>query len=296
MIAANGLRGYAIGDGWWLSASSAAQAAISDDIVARLSCPIKEPVTFLAGGDILMGWFVDEAYVKTKGPEYPFQRIKDLTRVADITYANFENPMSNCPKGGYLEFCAPPQAAKGLALAGIDVVNLANNHMGNFGAQAILDTLDTLRQNSIGYIGAGKNRSEARSAWITTTKGIKIAMLSYNEIPPDSYVATDSRPGTAWLEPETVYAEIKKAKTQADFVIAAFHWGVDVEYTPIPNTHQQEIARRAAQAGAGMIIGGHPHVVQGVGFTGQVFVDYSIGDFVYSQPTRPATGEAIDHH
>ena len=79
-----------------MSAAATRQAAVSDDIVARFSCPIKEPATFLAGGDILMGWFVGDIYVKTKGPEYVFQRIKDLTRSADIAFANFENPMSNC--------------------------------------------------------------------------------------------------------------------------------------------------------------------------------------------------------
>ncbi len=292
-IAVNGMRGYAIGDAWWLSTASTAKTSISDDIVARFSCPIKEPVTFLAGGDMLLGWFVNDIYVKTRGPEYLFQRIKDLTRSADIAFGNFENPMSSrgAMENKGLMFRASPDVVKGLVYAGIDVVNLANNHIGDYGPQAVLDTLDILRQNNVGYIGAGKNRAEARSPWITTTKGVKIAMLGYNEIEPGFFAATDARAGSAWIEPENVYAEIKKAKTQADFVIASFHWGV--EYTAFPNARQQEIARRAAESGAGLIVGTHPHVVQGVGFIGSTFVDYSIGDFVYSQPTRPATGEAI---
>ncbi len=292
-IAANGIGGYGVGDAWWLMSSGNAPAAIGDNLVAQLSCAMPEAATFLAAGDMLMGWFVDELYISQHGPEYLFKRMADLTRSADITFANLENPMSTrgVMENKGLMFRASPEAVKGLVYGGIDVVNLANNHVGDYGAQALLDTFDVLTRNGIGYVGAGRNRAEARSPWITTTKGIRIALLAYNEIEPGYFAATDSRPGTAWIEPESVYSEIKKAKAQADFVIASFHWGI--EYTVHPNSRQQEIARRAVEAGAGLIVGHHPHVVQGIGFVGQAYVNYSIGDFVYSQPTRPATGEGI---
>lgn len=292
-IAANGVQGYAIGDAWWLSATSTAPETIGAALASTLACPAREPVTFLAAGDMLMGWFVDELYVKKQGPEYLFKRIADLTRSADIAFANFENPMSTrgVMENKGLMFRASPEAVKGLVYGGLDVVNLANNHFGDYGAQAMLDTFDILKQNGIGYVGAGRNRSEARAPWLTTVKGVKIAVLAYNEIEPGFFSATDARPGTAWIEPENVYAEIKRARTQADFVIVSFHWGI--EYTVHPNSRQQELARRAAEAGAGLVIGHHPHVVQGIDFLGKVYVNYSIGDFVYSQPTRPATGEGI---
>jgi len=292
-IAVNGIRGYGYGDGWWLNTAGAALTPADEDLARKLSCAVREPVTFLAGGDILMGWFVNDVYIKKEGPEYLFRRVADLFRSADIAFGNLENPISSrgVMENKGLMFRAPPEAVKGLTYAGIDVVNLANNHIGDYGPQAVLDTLDILKQNGIGYAGAGRNRAEARSPWITTTKGITIAILAYNEIEPGYFAATDSHPGSAWIEPDNVYAEIRKTKAQADFVIVSFHWGI--EYTPHPNARQQEIARGAAQAGAGLIVGHHPHVVQGVGFFGSVFVDYSIGDFVYSQPTRPATGEGI---
>jgi Tol biopolymer transport system component len=295
-IAANGLDaakgGYSVGDAWWLSTASGAPAA-GGEIARTLACPLKEPVTFLAAGDMLMGWYVNDVYIKKEGPEYLFRRIADLTRSADIAFGNFENPMTN--RGESVTWCckfrASPDAVKGLTYAGIDVVNLANNHMGDYGADAVADTLKTLEQNGIGYIGAGRDRNAARSPWITTTQGVKIAILGYNEIGASAYAATNQQAGTAWIEMDNVVAEIKRAKSQADFVIVSFHWGS--EFTVHANKSQQDMARRAAEAGADLIVGHHPHVVQGVGFFNDVFVNYSIGDFVYSQPTRPATGEGI---
>lgn len=292
-IAVDGMQGYGRGDGWWLTAGGDRFPGVYAAASKQLACAVKEPVTFLAAGDVLMGWFVNEIYIAKQGPEYPFQRIRDLFQSADIAFANFENPMSTrgVMENKGLMFRASPAAVKGLTYAGIDVVNLANNHLGDYGPQAVLDTLDTLRQNGIGYAGAGKNRAEARSPWITTTKGIKVAILAYNEIEPGYFAATDSKAGTAWIEPDNVANEIKQAKQQADFVIASFHWGI--EYTAQPNDRQQQLARRAVEAGANLVVGHHPHVVQAAGFVGNVYVNYSIGDFVYSQPTRPATGEGI---
>ncbi len=148
-IAANGVQGYAIGDAWWLGATSGAPAAIGNDLAARFACSASEPVTFVAGGDMLMGWFVNDLYIKKEGPEYPFRRIRDLFRSADISFGNFENPMSPGASEGYLRFRAPPEAVRGLTFAGIDVVNLANNHMGDYGSQALLHPSATLRQNGI---------------------------------------------------------------------------------------------------------------------------------------------------
>ncbi len=292
-IASDGMNGYSYGDAWRLASSPAAPAALQAAIAQKLSCPVSEPVTFMATGDILMGWYVHEAYLKIEGPLYPFRRVRDVLRSADITFADFENPM---PTTGSMDitgfaFRASTDAVKGLVDAGIDVVNLANNHMGDYGPTAISDTLSILRRGGIGYVGAGRNRAEARSPWITTTKGITIALLGYNEIFPDAYVASDSQPGTAWIEIDNVLAEIKAAKARYGLVIASFHWGT--EYTVHPTPRQQDIAHRAAEAGAALIIGDHPHVVQAVGFIGSSFVTYSLGDFVYSQPGSPATGEAL---
>ena len=116
-------------------------------------------------------------------------------------------------------------------------------------------------------------------------------MLGYNEIPPDAYTAGENSPGTAWIEPDIMAAEIKQAKLKADIVIVALHMGT--EYTVHPTEHQRDVARRAVAAGADLIIGDHPHVVQATEFIGRTFVTYSLGDFVYVQPGSPATGEAL---
>ena len=280
--------GYSYGDAWRIVGDTP-----RPDNLAQTLCPAHMPVQFMATGDILMGWYVQEAYLKTQGPFYPLRKVRDLLRMADITFADFENAIvADRPVDGTVfAFGAEPSAVKGLVDAGIDVVGLANNHMGDYGSQAISDTLTILRQNGIGSIGAGRNRAEAHAAWMTTTKGITIAMLGYNEIPPDAYAAGENSPGTAWIEPDIMAAEIKQAKLKADIVIVALHMGT--EYTVHPTAHQQDIARRAAEAGADLIIGDHPHVVQALGFFGKTFVTYSLGDFVYVQPGSPATGEAL---
>ena len=289
---ADGVRQYGHGDTWWLLGAGQGKPGMDSALSAGLTCPTSEPMTFMATGDILMGWYVHEAYLKTRGPLYPFERVRDTLRSADITFADFEN---STPAGGVsnytaFAFGAAPDSVLGLRDAGIDVVNIANNHMGDYGLDAVADTIDNLRRYGIGYVGAGKTRSEARSPWITSTKGITVAILGYNEIPPDAYAATETRPGTAWLEVDNVLKEVKQAKALGNFVIVALHMGN--EYTAHPNARQQEIARSVAEAGADLIIGDHPHVVQALGFFGKTFVTYSLGDFVYVQPGSPATGEA----
>lgn len=283
---------YSYGDQWWLTLAQRGQQAAYDDIVKTLACPPPNPLTFRATGDVLMGWFVHDIYVSKEGPEYPFRRVRDLLRSADITFVDFENPIAaQGPENRGLVFGAAPQSVKGLTYAGVDVVNLANNHMGDYGPQGVLDTMSVLRQAGIGWAGAGRNQAEARSPWITATKGVTVALLAFNQVPPAAYAADASNPGTAWTDAGVVVAEVKKAKAQGAFVIVSLHWGI--EYTAHPNAGQQQLARSVAEAGADLIIGGHPHVIQALGFVGKTYVDYSLGDFIYVQPGSPATGEAI---
>jgi len=240
-------------------------------------------------GDILL----DSSYLYDSS--YPFKYIDKELKSADITVGNLECPIST---GGYPNpgkdpgavaagrefiFRGSPEMGKSLVTAGFDLVTLANNHSMDYSDEALLDTLDFLKKNNIKYVGAGKDIYEATGPAYFEVKGVKVAFLGYSEIVPSGYNATEYYPGIAVGRMEydgaTFDGDVKKAAEKADIVIVLFHWGEERNF--YADSWQQELAYRAVDMGADLVIGSHPHVLQGIEKYKGSIIAYSLGNFVF---------------
>ena len=265
--------------------------------------PTREPtVTILGGGDVMLGRTIGEG-IAQNGPSWPFEQITDVLASADIAFVNLESPLTVGGEAAEKDFVfrGPPEAAEGLFDAGIDVVSLANNHALDYGISGLEDTWRILNEAGVGHVGSGERESVARAPVIIERSGLRIAFLAYVNTPNDSVSgfdvegtrATEDRPGIAWLSPEDVAEDVAKAKESADLVVVAFQAGI--EYTETPIALQVDSAHAAIDAGASVVFGHHPHVLQGIEtYKGGVIV-YSLGnlvfdfDFVdYSYPGLPS--------
>lgn len=171
---------------------------------------------------------------------------------------------------------------------GADIVSVANNHIYDFGEEGFLDTLSTLEESKIPYVGAGRNLQEAASPVYFISGDIKIAFLAATQIErldnPDTKGATENTPGVfrCW-NPDKLYEAVAKAKEDSDFVIVYIHWGT--ENVSEPDWAQLDQAPKLAEAGADLIIGDHPHCLQGIQYFGDVPVIYSLGNFLFNSRT-----------
>jgi len=252
-----------------------------------------ESWSMIAVGDIMLSRHVDQKMAQN-GYSYPFEKIKDYLKNADLTIANLESPFKEglSPREGMV-FGANKKAIEGLKLAEFDLINLANNHFGNQGENGAELTFNWLKENGFSYIGAGKTDSEAHTPVIKEIKGQKIAFLGYTDtdVIPTSYIALDSRAGVAAMDINRLKEDIFKVKEKVDLVIISMHSGT--EYTPSPNERQKEFAHAAIEAGADMVTGHHPHVVQAIEFYNNKFIFYSLGNFIFDQMWSTETRQGI---
>ena len=168
-----------------------------------------------------------------------------------------------------------------------DAMSVANNHSGDYGKDAFIETLAHLDAAGIRHFGGGKNLSEAHAPLWIEAKGLRVAVLGYNEFKPRSFEAGASHPGVAWSEDSQVIADIRAArKAGADLVIPFMHWGWERE--PEPGPRQRDLARRMIDAGADIVVGGHPHVTQGAEIYRGRPIIYSLGNFVFDGFDLPA--------
>ncbi len=214
---------------------------------------------------------------------YPFEMIAPTLRAADLTFCNLECPVSD--RGQDLHhlysFRADQRALDGLRYAGFGVLSLANNHTYDWGPEALLDTMQRLREAGIKPVGAGANDPEAHDPLIVNLKGVKLAFLAYVNILPREATAGVDHPGVAWLDPPRALADIRSARSLADLIIISVHWGV--EYSNRPRPGQVKLAHQMIDAGADLVVGHHPHVVQPVEKYREGWIAYSLGNFVFDQ-------------
>jgi len=263
---------------------------------ARRDMPVVE---LFAAGDIMLDRSVGEAAWRN-GMSWILADFRPDISSADIAFANLESPISE--KAAKLEkpisFRAPAGAGELLAEAGFDVVSLANNHAVDCGRDGLTETMDFLRKSRIRWCGAGKDRNSAEKASVLRSRGLRVAFVAFCEFPEGSK-KRDSVPTIALAELGTVGRCIREARERADVVIASFHWGE--EYSRGPSEFQRALAREAVEAGASLILGHHPHVIQGLetlprGKTGgrPALIAWSLGNFVFDQDgPRTSSGMAL---
>ncbi|MHB0859339.1 MAG: CapA family protein [Anaerolineae bacterium] len=280
----------------WFSQSNTTPPPGLAALLADLAYKAPATVGIVAVGDIMLGRVVGE-YIQEEGVHYPFenQGIQTLLAGADIAFGNLECPISErgAPVDKQYTFRADPATLDSLLFAGMDVLSLANNHLGDYGRDATRDTLQLLEETGIVAVGAGHNITEARQARIVESEGLRTAFLAYNQGPPLAFAADEDHPGHAWMDPETMTRDVQAAREKADLVIVSCHWGI--EYALHPNAQQQALAQGLMDAGADLVIGHHPHVVQGLAFGGGGLMLFSLGSFVFdiNMGTESLEGAAL---
>lgn len=255
----------------------------------------EQEVTLIAVGDIMLSRNVAAKIKAKKDPYYPFLKTRDLLQSADISFGNLEGPLTpgREVKTGEMRFRADPALARVLKDVGFDVLSLANNHLPDYGAKGIATTLEALEKSGIAYAGAGMNATDARRSAIIEANGIRLSFLAYNDtdVVPPSYGAGEKRAGTAFMDIKTLKQDVAEAKRSSDLVIVSMHSGA--EYTHKPNKRQIAFAHAAIDAGAALVIGHHPHVIQPTEKYKDGFIIYSLGNFVFDQMWSRETREGL---
>ena len=237
-----------------------------------------EPVSLVFAGDIVLDGGPGLAIAAGRDP---FAAFAPLFAQADIRVANLECVVATVgePEEKIFKFRAAPPTLD-ILKRHIDAVSIANNHSGDFGRPAFEQMLGLLDQAGIGRFGGGHNLLEAHAPLIIERHGLRIALLGYNEFMPRSFEADAHGAGSAWSEDEQVSADIHAARSHyhADIVIPIMHWGWENELHS--STRQQQLARLMIDAGADVVIGGHPHVTQEVAYYHGKLIVYSVGNFM----------------
>ena len=251
---------------------------------------LAQQVSLVFAGDTTLD---DEAGALIERGGDPLAGFADLFAAADIRIANLECVVATTGEAGSKNytFRAHPRVLPVLRRH-LDGVTLANNHSGDYGREAFAEMLGLLQQNGLAQAGGGMNLAEAHRPWIVERKGLRIALLSYNEFMPRSFEALHDAPGIAWSEDEQVVDDIRRARSvhKADLVIPFMHWGWENEHTA--NARQRLLARKMIDAGADAVIGGHPHVTQDIEhYQGKPIV-YSVGNFVMKETDNDAQRQA----
>lgn len=254
--------------------------------------PEKETVTFTFAGDVLL----DDEYAimstyRANGSVLENcidPKLLEIMRGADVfmvnnefTYTNRGTPLTNKT----FTFRANPDNVSIMQDMGVDIVSLANNHASDYGEVSLLDTLDTLEGADIPYVGAGRNLEEASKVVYFQNGDIKIGIISATEVErlasPDTKGATENTPGTfRCFQNDDLEVVIKEAKQNCDFLIVYVHWGT--ESTDQIDWSQPGQAEDFVAAGADVIIGAHPHVLQEIAYVNGVPVFYSLGNYWFN--------------
>ncbi len=255
----------------------------------------EKEITIMLVGDIMLDrgvrFMIDE-----HGAEdfrFPFLRIADYLKGADIVFGNLESVISDkgTMVGSIYSFRAVPKAIEGLIYAGFDVVSVANNHIFDYGREAMEDSFLRLREAGIDFVGGGFNEKEAYDPVIKEIENTKIAFLAYTNLGSPHWAAKGENSGIAWLEEERIKEDVKEAKKQADLIIVSLHYGD--EYQLKPNPFQISISRVAIDAGADLVAGHHSHVIQPVEKYNQGHIAYSLGNFIFDQSFSEETMKGL---
>ncbi|MEV0430090.1 CapA family protein [Micromonospora sp. NPDC050495] len=217
-------------------------------------------------------------------PQTAFGSIASALRDADLTLVNLETAVTDrgTPEPKTYHFRAPKTAFAALRAAGVDAVSIANNHILDYGRQGLSDTLDAAAEADYPVFGAGRDADAAYAPWLTTVRGLRIAVLGMSQVHDlaGSWRATDTRSGVAMaFDPARATAAVRAARKQADLVIVFMHWGI--EGNSCPSAEMKTFAGTLSGSGADIVVGTHAHTLLADGWLGPTYVHYGLGNFLW---------------
>ena len=250
------------------------------------------PLRLVFVGDVLLSRTIGDIIAR-EGPAFPFEHMHDVLSEGDITMGNLETTLTDsstavCDKDPHYCFRAPPESVKGLVYAGFDIMTVANNHALDYGPAVMNDTLSHLTTAGIRYDGAQQAPGDTvQKAVMFDRSGVRVAYLGFNDVwfytNATGYLTNKYSPGDyprPWnASEETVIQSVKQARSQADIVVVNFHFGKEYNFTH--SMRQEELSHLAADAGADIIVGHHPHVIQDLEVYNGSVIAYSLGNFIF---------------
>lgn len=261
--------------------------------LAALPLAAGEPLTrILFGGDVMLARYIGREARRRRDPAWPFRAIAAFVEAADIAFVNLESPFTDRgrPSERGMIFRAAPEMIAGLRLAGMDVVSTANNHARDGGGYGVEFTLKWLARNGIYAAGTGLTEEAAREGAVLERNGVRFGFLAYtydqlngNHSAPD--------PRINGMEVGRMREDVVRMSRRADVVVVSMHAGD--EYRSRPNGQQVTFARAAVEAGASIVVGHHPHVIQPVERYRSGVIFYSLGNLVFDQFHRRDAQEGL---
>lgn len=244
-------------------------AIFTEDHAWINNLPEDKKITLVATGDVIPARSVNYKTIQAKDFTWAWKNIAPLLSSGDITLVNLESPLIQGCKTTVegMVFCGDPRHMEGLLLSGVDVVNLANNHAGNYGKEGIEETKQLLEDSGMLVVGLGETGMKK-------TKGVTFAFLGFDDIGPTVLPI-------ARAEEKEMERQIRDARAKADIVVVSIHWGV--EYTDKPSERQKELAHLAVDSGADLVIGNHPHWIQSLEFYNGKVIMYAHGNTIFDQ-------------
>ena len=246
-------------------------------------------------GDVMMDRSVRRV-VETDGAGdymFLFKYIREMLVGADILFGNLEGPISDIGKrrGSIYSFRMDPISVEALRGVGFDIVSLANNHMGDYGREAMEDTFSRLGSAGILYVGAGKSENEAIAPVILERGGTRVGFLAFSDVGPVWMRAGPALSGIALADPDIITSAIRQARMSVDILVVSYHFGE--EYKTHFQKRQEDLAHRAIDEGADIVIGHHPHVPEEIEYYKNGVIAYSLGNFIFDQAFSADTKRAL---
>jgi len=262
----------------------------------------RPPTTrLLVVGDIMLG----RGVAVPEAPVSPLRFMAGRIRAADLAVGNLESTLSDGgppQQPGDDSFAAPPGTLAGLERLGFDAMSLANNHLGDFGVPVMLDVVDRFRSSRIVPFGAGADLAAASRPAVLAHEGVRFGFVGFNAI-GETPMATATAPGalSVRMPPRTgplqqadldhVTGVVQRLARRVDVVVALPHWGE--QYVHAAEPVQSQVGRALVRAGADLVVGGHPHVVQGLEPVGDAVVAHSLGNFAFDMDFLQETMEGV---